>query len=92
VSTFVENQLIPPPEIAPPSVKHLPLEKRIELWEQLVDESDALVRAGLRAKIGSEGDLEAAYRQWYARQMEEHDRVQAALAANLTRREAAHGR
>jgi hypothetical protein len=63
--------LIPPPELAPPSVKHLPLAKRIEIWAELVDESEALVRAGLRAKIGPDGDLEAAYRSWYARQMED---------------------
>ena len=80
-----------PLELAPPSVKHLSLEKRIELWAELVDESDALVRAGLRAKIGPEGDLEAAYRAWYARHMEEHERALYAFAENLTRREAAHG-
>ena len=44
------QQLIPPPELAPPSVKHLPLAKRIEIWAQLVDEKDALVRAGLRER------------------------------------------
>lgn len=70
------QQLIPPPELTPPSVQHLPLAKRIEIWAQLVDETDALVRAGLRAKIGPEGDLEQAYREWYARGggMEEHER------------------
>jgi hypothetical protein len=85
------QQLIPPPELAPPSVKHLPLEKRIEIWEQLVDENDALVRAGLRAKIGPEGDLEAAYREWYARRMEEHERDLYARAERLNRLEAACG-
>jgi hypothetical protein len=86
------GQLIPPPELAPPSVKHLPLAKRIELWIQLVDESDALVMAGLRAKIGPDGDLRAAFREWHARHMEKHDRMQVALAENLSRREARLGR
>ena len=85
------QRLIPPPELAPPSVKHLPLEKRIEIWEQLVDENDALVRAGLRAKIGPEGDLEAAYREWYARRMEEHECDLYARAERLNRLEAACG-
>jgi hypothetical protein len=85
------SQLIPTLEFAPPSVKHLPLEKRIELWAQLVDESDALVRAGLRAKIGPDGDLRAAYREWYARRMDEHEQALYAFAENLTRREAGHG-
>jgi hypothetical protein len=92
IAIKMNNQLIPPPELAPPSVKHLPLEKRIELWEQLLDESEALVRAGLRAKIGPNGDLEAAYRAWYSRRMDDHDRMQATLAANLSRREAGNGR
>jgi hypothetical protein len=85
------QQLIPPPELAPPSVKHLPLAKRIEIWAQLVDETDALVRAGLRAKIGPEGDLEQAYREWYARRMEEHERDLYARAERLNRLEASRG-
>jgi hypothetical protein len=88
----MQHQLIPPPDLAPPSVKHLPLEKRIELWTQLLDENEALLLAGLRAKIGPGGDLKEAYRQWYARHMEDHDRMQAALAENLSRREARDGR
>ena len=85
------SQLIPPPELAPPSVKHLSLEKRLELWAQLVDESDALVRAGLRAKIGPHGDLQAAYRDWYSRQMQEHEQVLYKFAESLSMREAGDG-
>jgi hypothetical protein len=88
----MQHQLIPPPDLAPPSVKHLPLEKRIELWTELLDENEALLLAGLRAKIGPDGDLKEAYRQWYRRHMEDHDRMQAALAENLSRREARDGR
>jgi hypothetical protein len=88
----MKNQFIPPPDLAPPSVRHLPLDKRIALWAELVDENEALLRVGLRAKIGPDGDLDAAYRQWYARTMEDHDRTLAALAENLSRREARHGR
>jgi len=85
------NQLIPPPELAPPSIKHLPLEKRMQLWYELIDESEAFLLAGLRAKVGPDGDLPAAYREWYARHMEEHDRAQIAFALELSRREALHG-
>jgi hypothetical protein len=88
----LQNQLIPPSELGPPSVKHLPLQKRIELWAELVDESEAFLRAGLRAKVGLHGDLEAAYRQWYARHMDDHERMQIAMLENLTRREACDGR
>jgi hypothetical protein len=89
---LMRNQLIPRPELAPPGVAHLPLEKRIKLWEELVDESEALLLAGLKAKIGPEGDLHAAYRQWYARHMEDHDRRLVEMMENLSRREAAYSR
>jgi hypothetical protein len=87
----MRSQLIPPPDLAPPSVKHLSLQKRLELWHELVDENEALLLAGLRARIGPNGNLKAAYRDWYARHMEDHDHYQAALAENLSRREAGHG-
>ena len=87
----MRNQLIPPPELAPPSVKHLPLAKRIELWSALVDENEALLLSGLRAKIGPSGDLKQAYREWYARRMADHDRMLAAFAENLSRGELRNG-
>ncbi len=77
------NQLIPLPEHSPPSVKHLPLAKRIDLWLELVTESDTLMLSGLRARIGADGDLPSAYRAWYGRRMAKHDDMLATFAANL---------
>jgi hypothetical protein len=88
----MSNQLIPPPELAPPSIKHLPLQKKLELWYELLDENEALLISGLKAKVGPNGDWRAAYREWYARQMEDHDRMVATLAANLSRAETKHGK
>jgi hypothetical protein len=85
------NQLIPPPELAPPSVKHLPFAKRIELWANLVDGCEAFLLAGLRSRIGPNGDLQAAYREWYARRMEEHEQAQIQFLENLSRRERGGG-
>jgi hypothetical protein len=86
------SQLIAPPDLASPSVKQLPLDKRIELWAQLVDTCDAFLLAGLREQIGSDGDLQAAYRDWYARTMDDHDRAQIQFLANLSRREGSSGK
>jgi len=83
----MSNQRIPLPEHSPPSVKHLPLDKRIDLWLELVDENHALLLSGLRAKVGSNGDLAAAYREWFSRRQAEHDRKLAMFAANLARSE-----
>jgi len=87
----MENQLIPPPDLAPPGVKHLPLAMRIELWRNLVDSCEALLLAGLRSRIGPEGDLQLAYRDRYARQMLEHERAQIQFLANLSQRESRDG-
>jgi len=42
-------------------------------WLDLLQTAEKLVCAGLRREIGPTGDLRAAYRQWYADQMREHD-------------------
>jgi hypothetical protein len=87
-----QNQLIPPPELAPAPIDHLPVEKRIQWWSMLVDEGDALIKAGLRYQIGEHGDLHAACKDWSAQYAEEHERRQIAFAENLTRRERSHGK
>ena len=90
-NSSMANQLISPPEFAPPSVKHLPLEKRVNLWADLVDECEAFLLSGLRERIGRGGDLEAAYREWYSRYLNDHEQSQIRFLENLTRREAASG-
>jgi hypothetical protein len=87
----MQQQLIPPPELSAPSVKHLPLEKRIELWAKLVDGCEAFLLSGLRSRVGPQGNLQAAYREWYARHMEDHERAQIQFLENLSRRETAGG-
>lgn len=44
-------------------------------WLDLLRTAEKLVRAGLRLEIGPSGDLQAAYRRWYADQMREHDEL-----------------
>jgi hypothetical protein len=57
-----------------------------------MDLADDMVMAGLRHQIGPTGDLQAAYREWYAHQMEQHDAMMRSMVENLSRREAQHGR
>lgn len=35
-------------------------------WMDLMETCEQLVRAGLRRKIGPDGDLDTAYGEWYA--------------------------
>jgi len=85
------GQLIPLPEDAPPSLAHLTVPQRIALWVDLMDACEALLLAGLRRKIGPDGDLRAAYRQWYTERMEEHDRTMFHMLTELDRRSRPHG-
>jgi hypothetical protein len=85
------GQLIPPPDLAPPSLKRLTSEQRIELWMDLMNTCEQLLLAGLRHRVGPDGDILAAYRRWYAGQMEEHDRTVCRFLERLTRAEAGHG-
>jgi len=79
-----------PAELAPPVPDHTTPQQRISLWLDLMAACDQLVLAGLRREIGPSGDLRAAYRRWYAEQMEEHDRMIFHLAAELDRRGGGH--
>ena len=70
------------------SLRAVPIEKRIELWAELVEENTALLLSGLSAKVGPEGDLSAELRRWSARHQEERCRQLAQFAEDLMRREA----
>jgi hypothetical protein len=59
---------IPSPEADTPA-------DRIARWLDLMRASDKLLLAGLRRKVGPNGDLVAAYQQWYVDHMREHDEV-----------------
>ena len=45
----------------------------IAAWLDLMRTTDKLLLAGLRRKVGPEGDVQEAYRRWYADHMREHD-------------------
>jgi hypothetical protein len=67
------------------------MSKRIALWIDLVNTGEAFLRAGLRRRIGSEGDLKAAFRDWNSRQMEERETRQIQFLTNLSCCERARG-
>jgi hypothetical protein len=87
---IVPEPLLPPPDLAPPVPTRATPQQCIALWLDLLDACDQFLLAGLRREIGPDGDLKAAYRRWYARQMEEHDRMIFHMAAEFTRRLGRH--
>ena len=86
----MKNQLIPPPELAPPSIGDLSVAERILLWARMVDEGDELVAAALRRELGPDADLTAAFRQWLDRRADEKIR-QLRMVAEARRREQKNG-
>lgn len=54
------TSFLPPVAPAPEVVK-----RRMEEWYQAMELSNAMLLAGLRRRIGPDGDLQAAYREWY---------------------------
>ncbi len=84
--------LTSPPGLNPEIPDHLTPWQRLQLWMDLFDASEAFLLAGLRRECGPEGDVTAAYRQWYQEQMNEHDQVMRHMAENFYRRGVRHGR
>jgi hypothetical protein len=84
------GQLIPPPGQEALMPENLTKTQRIALWADLVDATEELVKAGLRHKLGPDGDVDKAFRDWYVREMEEHDRTVAHMLDELHRRSSKH--
>ncbi|MEQ1829244.1 MAG: hypothetical protein ABL921_24990 [Pirellula sp.] len=51
--------------LATPSAEEL--RERWEKWFQAMELSNEMLMAGLRAQVGPDGDVYAAYRDWYRR-------------------------
>jgi glutathione S-transferase len=84
------DQLLPPPDLAPSLPPGLSVRQRIELWLELMDAADAFVLAGLRRRIGPDGDLKAAYREWLAEHMKDHDAAMMHMVEEFNRRTGGH--
>jgi hypothetical protein len=80
------GQLIPPPGQETLMQKNLTKTQRIALWADLVDATEELVKVGLRHKLGPAGDVDKAFKEWYVRETEEHDRTMLHMLAELHRR------
>jgi hypothetical protein len=79
------GQLIPPPEIAIERIPNLMFDQKIAIWADLMNTCETLLRARLRSEVGPEGDVDAAFAEWYERQMAEHDRDLERMARRFRR-------
>ena len=79
------GQLIPLPGMEVEMPADMTPQQGIAIWIEMMDAAYKLVLAGLRHEIGPDGDLNAAYRTWYAEQMLEHDEVVARVVERINR-------
>jgi len=79
----VVGQLLPPPDLAPAVPASATPRQRIAIWLDLMRAGDKLLLAGLSRELGPDGDVQSAYRRWYAEHMREHDRTVARMLAGL---------
>ena len=84
-ATARADRLDPPP---PPRDSH----ESVSAYLELLDLGDRFLRAGLRHQVGPDGDVEAAYREWNWKQMEDDTRKTVRMLEELTRREGCHVR
>ena len=81
----VAEAWIEPGDFSASPLEKLSPEERIRVWLDLMSTCEQFLLAGLRREIGPAGDLQAAYRRWYAEQMEEHDRMMLHMMENFQR-------
>ncbi len=77
------SQLLPASDLAPNALSDLPSGQRVAVWLDMLDAGYKLVIAGLARDVGPAGDLRAAYRDWYSKQMAEHDQTIARMLGRL---------
>jgi hypothetical protein len=81
----------PPPDLAPAVPEWLTSEQRITLWAEALDAAEYLLLVGLRSQVGPEGDLTAAYRNWYSEYRRDYERGLFRMLDRLGHCEKNHG-
>jgi hypothetical protein len=61
------------------------------MWFDLIDSTDEVQLALLRARYSTEAEVMAAYRECYAQWVVEHDRKNLHMLEEINRRERRHG-
>lgn len=87
----VSGNLVPAPDLAPGPPAGATREQRIAMWFDLVDATDEIQLAMLRARYQSEAEVLAAYREAYARRVAEHDRTVGRMISKLNYQSPSHG-
>jgi hypothetical protein len=82
----MQENLAAPADLAPTLPHDATPDQCIAAWIDVMHTCDQFLLAGLRREIGPDGDLQAAYRRWYADDMEQHDRMMRHMMEEFERR------
>ena len=85
-------QLIPAPELAPPSIAHLSPAERASLWAQMVDEGDRLLFEGFVRRCGDERSAREAMLEWLDRRDADSTAAKIRMLRGRSSAERPHGR
>ena len=86
------QQLIPAPELSPPSIAHLSPDERASLWAQMVDEGDRLLFEGFVRRCGDERSARQAMLEWLDRRDADSTAAKIRMLRGRGSAERAHGR
>lgn len=84
---FSKAESTPPP----PLPKNMPDEQRVAAWADWLDTCEQFLLAGMRRRIGPEGDLQAEFRRWYEERMAESRKKWVNIGRHLKRGESRAG-
>lgn len=85
------SQLIPPPDLSPPSIAHLAPVDRVRLWAEIVDEGDRLLYEGFLRRHGDAGTARQAMQQWLDRRADDVAPAKARMLADRVPARRSHG-
>jgi hypothetical protein len=77
---------MPDQVMGPSQLAHSDHGQQVALWVDILDATEQFLLAGLRQKVGPQGDVAAAYRAWYREAMREHDQMIHHLVEEFDRR------
>ena len=78
-----KREVRPDPPYLPESMSYT---DRIRAWMEVEDASIAMLRAGLRRDVGPDGDVDAAFREWYDRYADDHHKSLERMCDEFNRR------
>lgn len=62
---------------APPTYPHATPSQRVAMWIDLMEAAEQMQLAGMRRRIGPDGDLAAEYRRWNEKDLRRRDELRA---------------